>query len=223
MTQSSCRTADESLAENIEKMGEELGEVYSALWQQLAWLCRKWGHYVELFGTNAERIALLNDTAPKFFRTVQDSLLEDVFLNIARLSDPPKSAGKENLSFKRLSSLLTVAVLRDEVDGKMLALVVATDFARDWRHRKLAHGDLALALSRATTPLAHASRAHVKQALEAMGQVLNAISLHFLESTTMFDFAREPEAGGAGSLLHYLMAGKKAEQQQRDLWLAQTK
>ena len=216
MTHSNSRTADESRADNIAKLGSDLGEVYSALWQQLSWLHKKWGHYVELFGTSPERIDLLNDTAPTFFRTVQDSLLEDVFLNIARLTDPPKSMGKENLSFKRLPALLTIAALRDEVDAKLLTLATATEFARDWRNRKLAHGDLALALSRVTTPLAPASRAHVKDALEAMGNVLNAIALHFFGSTTMFEFAGEPSAGGGGSLLHYLQAGKEAEQQRRD-------
>ena len=216
MTYSNSQTADEIRADNIATLGTELGEVYSALWQQLSWLHRRWGHYVELFGTSPDRIALLNDTAPNFFRTVQDSLLEDVFLNIARLTDSPKSAGKENLSFRRLPPLLTTKTIRDEIDAKLLALATATEFARDWRNRKLAHGDLALALSRVTTPLAPASRAHVKEALTAMGDVLNAVALHYFGSTTMFEFVGEPSAGGGGSLLYYLQTGKEAEQQRRE-------
>jgi len=216
MTQSNSLTADESRSENIAKMGTDFGEVYSALWQQLAWLHRKWGHYVELFGTSPDRIALLNDTAPNSFRTVQDSLREDVFLNIARLTDSPKTAGKEKFSFKRLPIMFADTELRNEVEEKLAVLEMATDFSRDWRNRKLAHGDLALALSRVTAPLAPASRAHVNEALHAMGQVLNTISLHFLGSSTIFEFSGKSGASGAGSLLHYLLAGKEAERQRRD-------
>ncbi|WP_407690639.1 AbiU2 domain-containing protein [Rhodocyclus tenuis] len=70
-------------------MGGEIGKVYSALWQEVAWINKKWNQYVELFGTSPERIELLNRAAPSFFRTFQDSLLDDVLLHLARLTDPP--------------------------------------------------------------------------------------------------------------------------------------
>ena len=216
MTSTNAHTAVQIQANNVATMGADLGETYSALWQQLSWLHRKWGHYVDLFGTDADRITLLNETAPNLFRTVQDSLLEDVFLHIARLTDPPKSVGKDNLSFKRLPSLLTASAARDQVEAGLVTLGTATEFARDWRNRKLAHGDLALALARTTEPLAPASRAHVKEALAAMGTVLNVISLHFQESTTMFEFAGESGAGGVTSMLYYLRAGKEAESSRRE-------
>jgi len=211
MTTSNAHTAVQIQANNVAAMGAELGEIYSALWQQLSWLHRKWGHYVDLFGTDQQRIDLLNETAPNFFRTVQDSVLEDIFLHIARLTDSTKSMGKENLSFKRLPTLLTESTIRVQVEAALVTLATATEFARDWRNRKLAHGDLALALARTSEPLAPASRTHVKDALAAMGTVLNAISLHFQESTTMFEFAGESTAGGATSMLYYLRAGKDAE------------
>ncbi len=91
---SGIRTAEESKADHVAAMGVELGEFYSALWHELAWIHSKWAEYVTLFGTTSTRVELLNQAAPRFFRTIQDSLWEDVLLHIARLTDSPRSAGK---------------------------------------------------------------------------------------------------------------------------------
>lgn len=40
------RTAEESKDANVIAMGEELGLLYSALWQQVAGLHHKWAQYV---------------------------------------------------------------------------------------------------------------------------------------------------------------------------------
>jgi hypothetical protein len=67
-------SADESKKENVAKMGEPLGQIYSALWQEIATLHFHWGEYVELFGNKPARITLLNDAAPFFFRMIQAHL-----------------------------------------------------------------------------------------------------------------------------------------------------
>ena len=74
------RTAEEAKKANIEKMGEPLGALFSALWQEVAVLHFHWKEYVELFGTKPERIALLNRAAPHFFRMLQDELWESTLL-----------------------------------------------------------------------------------------------------------------------------------------------
>ena len=80
------RTAEEVKQNHIEHMGEELGSIFHALWNEVAWLHQKWDQYNILFGTKPSRINLMNETAPLFFRIVQDSLWEDTLLNIARLT-----------------------------------------------------------------------------------------------------------------------------------------
>jgi AbiU2 len=87
-------TAEELEKRNIEKMGEPLGKQYSALYQEVAILHLYWKEYTNLFGTNQERIDRLNQTAPGFFRMLQDELLLTNVLHIARLTDPPKSGAK---------------------------------------------------------------------------------------------------------------------------------
>ena len=81
------QTAIRSNAEYIAKMGEAIGEVYGKLWQEMAWIHTKWAQYIELFGTNPERIDLLNRAASAMIRTVQDTLWDDVLLHLARLNE----------------------------------------------------------------------------------------------------------------------------------------
>jgi hypothetical protein len=203
------RTADQTKANNIAKMGEAIGSVYTALWQEVAWIHKKWAQYVALFGTSPERIALLNKAAPSMFRTVQDTLWEAVVLHIARLTDPPRSAGKENLSVFNLANLLKENSIKTEVESLANAVKDSCEFARDWRNRRLAHKDLALALGDAAQPLALASRDDVNSALSTLGAYLNAVSQHYLDSTTLFEFTQ----GGddAVGLLYVLRDGLQFE------------
>ncbi len=211
---SSHRTAAESKADHVAKMGDEVGPTYDALWQEVAWVHNKWKEYTELFGTSSSRIELLNNAAPSFFRTVQDALWEDVLLHIARLTDSPRSMGKDNLSVRRLAQLVSNTPTGPTVDDLNSKALKATEFARDWRNRRLAHKDLDLALGQHVEPLAPASRAAVKEALAALSAVLNAVASHYLDSTTMFELG--VDAGGAVSVLHTLKAGLRHEEERRE-------
>ena len=210
----SNRTAEEAKADNIRAMGQELGLLYDALWQQVAWLYNKWAQYVELFGKKPSRITLLNNTAPTFFGVVQDTLWEDVLLHIARLTDSPKSAGKPNLSFRRLPDAIGDAIVNARVTSLITKALKASEFCRDWRNRRIAHRDLHLALGLGAAPLEPASREKVKEALDALVEVLNAISTHYHGSTTFFDL--DDGSGGAESLLYVLDDGIKAESLRRE-------
>ncbi len=210
------RTADEARTDAILAMGQELGDLYSALWQEVAWLHTKWEEYVVLFGTKESRVELLNRAAPRFARIVQDTLLEDVLLHVARLTDPPKSAGKENLTIQRLAPLVNDRVTKEEVTELVEAAQRATEFCRDWRNRHLAHRDLLLALNRGAQPLKEASRLGVRTALRTIVATLDAISAHYLDSTSMFEVGAAP--GGAINLLHVIDDGlKSAEERQSRL------
>jgi hypothetical protein len=68
------RSAEETKKQHIVKMGELLGTQYSALWQEVAYLFMSWSEFVELFGTSANRVELLNRAAPQFFHMVQEFL-----------------------------------------------------------------------------------------------------------------------------------------------------
>ncbi len=132
------RTALETERYYVEQMGEPLGALFYALWQEVAWLNLKWQEYIELFGKKPSRVELLNKAAPLFFRIVQDALWYDILMHIARLTDPPKSRGKPNLTIRRLPEL----VGNQELDSLVEEAKEAAEFCRDWRHRRIAHRDL---------------------------------------------------------------------------------
>lgn len=204
------RTAAEAKAANVALMGETLGAVYSELWQEVAWIHNNWAHYHELFGTKSSRIDLLNAVAPSFFRTVQDSLFEAVLLHLARLTDPAQSRRKSNLSLRLLAELAADGGAGARVAELTANAVQATEFARDWRNRKLAHRDLDLALGEPVRPLAPASRLAVKAALAAIVDVLNAVAAHYSDSTSIFDL---PGGNDSVGLLYIIRDGLRSEDQ----------
>lgn len=208
------RTAEEVQRSHVEAMGVELGSVYHALWNELAWLHQKWDEYVEIFGTKPSRVDLVNKVAPSFFRVVQDSLWEDSLLHVARLTDSPSTSGKNNLSIRRLPQLIDDKNLEDKVATLVEAAVKKADFCRDWRNRHIAHKDLALVLNRGAEPLQPASRASVKDVLTSMAGVLNAVSAHYLDSTTVFEGISTP--GGAIALLYALDDSVRLQAERRE-------
>ncbi len=194
-------------------MGDSLGKLFHELWQEVAWLYMKWGEYVTLFGTKPSRIDLMNKAAPHFFRIVQDSFWEDTILHIARLTDPPQSMGKENLSIQRLPLMVTDDDLKQNLKEKIKIAKTTSEFCRDWRNRRIAHRDLKLAIEDGITTLQPASRETIKKSLSSIVDVLNLITLHYQNSTSFFEL---PNAyGGGEELLYFIDNGLRLDAERR--------
>lgn len=206
------RTATEARQNYIDKMGERLGEVFFALCNEVVWLETNWHEYVVLYGMKPERIDLLNKAAPAFFASIDDMIWEHTILTVTRLTDPSK---------KRKHSRLTIALLSELVDPTLKAsvqrsvsdVVLKAKFCRDWRDRRIAHRDLSLALKRQARPIADRTRADMNAVIEAIANLLNIISVHYMDSSIRFRITRTTT--GATGLLHVLDDGIKA-QEERD-------
>ncbi|MFI5115868.1 MAG: hypothetical protein ACHP8B_04130 [Terriglobales bacterium] len=196
-------------------MGPELGTIYTRLWNECVWLFWKWDDYVVLFGTSAERLDKLNKAAPAFFYQLQGTLWEDVLLHISRLTDRPKTNGKkENLTLKRLPYLVHTSI-RVDVERLISSADQKCEFAHDWRNRRIAHRDLALALKEsAATPLRDASRSSVRDALDAIAAVLNRVGRHHADEDVPYHMF-EPRLS-ARALVYVIEEGLKAEHQWRE-------
>ncbi len=173
-------SADETKKQRIEKMGRELGEVYNELWQEVVWLHLKWNEYVTLFGKEESRVELLNKAAATFFRVVQDVLVEDIILHIARLIDKPETMKKKNLTILALPSLISDADTKSKVEDLIKEAKRKAKFCTDWRNRRLAHRDLDLALNQRAHPLKNASRKKINEALSGIGSVIKAVSQQYM-------------------------------------------
>ena len=199
---------------HISDMGAELGAVYHALWIEVAWLHAKWNQYRQLFAHSPERVALLNRAAGNFIGIVQDTLYDDVLLHLSRLADPPKSVGKDNLTLRRLPELVTDSALAMELPGLVQAAGKAcASAARSSRNQRIAHRDLALALSGTFDPLP--SRADVEAALQAVRTVLRRLEVHYWQSETAYQHFI-PSGRDADSLVYYLKKGLRADEQRME-------
>lgn len=203
---------EETKQEFIDSMGESLGKLFYAFWNDVHWLHQKWGEYLELYGTKPSRIDLLNETAPLFFRFVQDALWYDIILHIARLTDPPKSVGKDNLTIRRIPHYIEKDSFLEEIlSPQIQSALKLSNFTRDWRNRRLAHRDLELALEESAKPIEGASRKSIEEAIEAIDDVLNSIVGHYMDTTINFDYLSPGD--GALSLLYYIHLGLNARKE----------
>jgi len=160
---------------------------------------------LQLFGTKQSRIARMNEAAPAFFRLVQDVLLDMSVLRIARLTDPPKSAGKSNLTIQQLPPGIKDEPPRQKVTDLANAAVAAAEYCRNRRHCRIAHRALDLSLGVTTDPLPDLTRENIDGAMAGFAEVLNAISYHYSNSTT--DFALISNLRGAVALIRVLDDG----------------
>lgn len=210
---SDSRTYEEAHDDYVRCMGEELGPTYHLLWNECALLHMRWEEYIELFGTDAENFEVMNDSAPGFFRSVQDLYWESILLGLCRFGDKEAVAGKQTLS---LANLLTYAASQP-VPG-LPNLVndahIKIKFARDWRNRRIAHADLVHMLDKQATPLAPASRQHVREALSSIVDTLTAVEMHFTGNG--LGFIGTGFRFGGQHLLSQLRVASRLQEEHRD-------
>jgi hypothetical protein len=199
-------TGDELRQRNIDTMGETLGKQYSALFHEFASLNLYWKEFLELFGTNDKRIERLNKSAPGFFQMLQEQQFETNMSHLARLTDSPKSAGKENLTVRSLPDLVSDLGLKAELKTHVADIEQKTQFCRDWRNRRFAHHDLLLATqdSRAT-PLEPATKEKIIAALQAISEMLNVMERFYYKGGCAFDAIAAHN--GVNTLLYILGFG----------------
>ena len=78
-----------------------------------------------------------------------------------------------------------------------------TQFAREWRNRRLARSDLPPVDGRAPKPLATSSHRRVEDALAAMRAVLNCILLRYEQRILLYE-QFEGGLGGVQSVVQHL-------------------
>jgi hypothetical protein len=198
---SQTRTAAEVRSAKIAAMGQELGELRFELSTELIWLHVKWQWYRELFAVSQEQVDLLNRSAPDFFGFLFEALLDDVLLHMGRLTDPPRSAGRDTLSVKRLPLLISDGRLKNRVVRLLKRLDAKVQKVRIRRNKFLAHRDLAAVLKKRPNYLP--SRKKVEETLAVLRAVLNEVENHYEKGRTAYDHSIGP-LGGPFALIRRL-------------------
>lgn len=196
------RSMDEVRSEYISSMGQELGASFYELCRKLVELHVLWQQYRQLFGGDPDNVHLLNRTSGLFFKIVQDELWDSVLLGVSRMTDPPTTGKKKNLTIQSLPPLISDTGLRGEVQNLCDKALVAAEFAREHRNKRIAHQDHDYLRNQSPDPLSGISRKLIEEMLATLRAVLNRLELHFRDSTVIYeDFVDE---SGARLLVHKL-------------------
>jgi AbiU2 len=158
-------------------MGKDLGATYYHIMNHIVILRISWQDYLDLFGTNPERIGILNEAAGPFMGRLQHRLYEAAVLGICRLTDKDESrGGYERLSILKLKSQVPkekVELLRRANAAVMKALKLAEP-CRDLRDALYAHADYKVAIGQFQRPSAP-DRKHIGEALDALSDVVKLL------------------------------------------------
>lgn len=183
---------EESKHSYIKELGQDLGKVYYALWQEVAHLHVLWREYNILF-YEKDTVDLLNSVSGSFFAMTQRLLINEIFLSISRITDPLKTAGKENLTVRRFPLLLQ----KDKADLVKEDIERLDEMLSGWkniRHKKFAHKCLEASIGNLEI-----ERIDVKKFQDILDQL--ALVMNRPREDTHVDFTVRSVAGGAKSLI----------------------
>ena len=199
------RTEDQLRAEYVVAMGPDLGQWYYELERELDWPRQKWSVFQDLFDKGSERIEMLNTVASNFFHILHRFLFEDAMLHLCRLTDPPKTGSYQNLTMMSLSERISEATLKASVSTAADRVKKGCEFARQWRHKRLAHTDLEV-FRTGNTGLPAVESKDIENALLSMSSLLNLIREHYDLSPAFLG----ADSWGAEPLIRCLEEGVRA-------------
>jgi hypothetical protein len=176
-----------------EKIPRELQELYGYLSGALVEAYES-SRALERLYMNDTVVVLLNSTAPEFFVLLQQLLVHEIILCIARLTDKPETGGRENWTLSRL--VLEVSdqkypELRARLDEKSKRIEEMSGPVRLYRHKLLAHADQAECLKENTDLGAKITIKFIRELLEQIADFLNTFDYEFTNAETDYlDFVR---------------------------------
>ena len=141
----------------------------------------------ELYATHPDRVAILNATAGGFFSMLSPILADNVMMRLSRLTDPPGTGKRRNLTLRVLIPLLTdgshdVAAFTERLG----ALKASCDAMRVQRNKRMAHLDLDTAAVDGADPLPGVRVSDMRRALLEMQEAMNIFERHHTLPTVMY-------------------------------------
>jgi hypothetical protein len=191
------------------RLPDNIREIFMWLCQDVAALRNKWSFYIELF-SGEENTGLLSELARASFQIIEESVRDDMTMAICRLSDPPQSMGKDNLS-------LTTLVQRLDKPGNASELLKdfleACEPVRQYRNKHVGHNDLNTTIKPQDNPLPGIGRKHIDRIVQLAERILNVVYQFSVNSELFFEPA---QIGGADALIFWLRMAKEYETKKRN-------
>jgi len=179
----------------------EVPKEIDELKDDLVWAKHYVSQYKKLFLSSQKRLDLLNETAPGFFRDIQNMFWDEMTVSVARLFDPHIQRANKNLSLKILLKLAKEN--QWSFESKLVELIDKAQkkaervIAR--RMKLIAHRDLPTAMG--DVKLDNVGIDEIEEAIALAGQALNVVYLNLTDATWSWDLVTGHDAG---ELVHYL-------------------
>ncbi len=188
-----------------QRLPENIRGVFMLLCQDVALLQNKWSFYLELFSSQ-ENTELLSDLAKRSFQIIEESLRDDLTMSICRLSDCPRSYGKDNLS---LATLIQKCGKIDSTNELFREFSDACAPVRRYRNKRVGHNDLNAAIKPHDNPLPGIGRSQIDSIVELASKILNVIYQHYFVNEELY--FRPFVIGGADDLLYWLNIARECK------------
>jgi hypothetical protein len=225
---------------NIEgEMPPKIKVAFEPLRYEIAWLHAKWSIYGQLFCRGEEQLDVLNSMARAFFLIVQDSLQNDLIVGLCRITDPPNTGKRKNLTLSSLAELLKPveemqvkeperengqgdesSELRDKekelwrkFSNQLESLGHVCSPLREWRNRRLAHSDFPTAVGQHPDPLPESVWDTIDEVLVRVRVAMNMVEGHFLDSEFRYDLFTNLDDGE--EVVRYLKEAQQRENEER--------
>jgi hypothetical protein len=182
----------------LNKDGEE---IHKQLGNEISTIAVKFDQFSQLYLNGQETLNLLAKAAPLYFEFTGESLIRDIVMSIARLSDHAQTMNKDNLTFARLSNELT-GQCKAHFDAELKHLQNRMEKIKLWRNKHLAHNDLNHSLNRVALP--NLDYDNIKECVKISVVLLNVVNAYTGESQTLYD--QVVQSGGASALLVHLQS-----------------
>lgn len=200
-------------------MPGQAGAVFADLWKDTISLQGTWEVFSELFGAPKERLALLDYVSSYLFLTIRQSLIHQLFMLLARMTDPAitgRGGSQHNLSLARL-----VYELREggdsgfaaEIEPRVKEIQDCCEPIRRFRHKVIAHSDLLVKLG-AASPELRVKSAELVRIVDRVKALVKDIELHYCQSTTVFE--KTVAIGAAEGLYLNLERAKRSRDEEEE-------
>jgi len=194
------------------RLPEEIREIFMWLCQDLASLQDKWCFYLELYSSE-ENAMLLSDLARYAFQIIEEMARYDITMAICRMSDPPKSLGKDNISIPTL-----IQKCRDidydisGINALKECFLKACEPVREYRNKRVAHHDYNTTIQPHDNLLPDIGRKQIEKIIQLASEILNTIYQHSVDGEFYF---QPSQTGGADTLIIWLKRGREYEEEKR--------
>lgn len=196
---SRTQTPEEVEREMIEVLGEENGKLFYSIQNDFIFLLEKFKHFKELYMKDKSRVLLLSETAPFFFFSLQKLLIDDIVINITRLTESGQLRKKQNATIKNFLNRYDKDALSTEIIKRFNISKKSTEKLNEWRDKRVAHRDFEVHVNSKPIKLKYDV---IETCLEDLKSLMRLLHTHFFQSDFIYDFFTP--TGGAMALLNAL-------------------